>query len=58
MGCFKERKNMAVEENLKVTINFYKKQYLNSTSNIIWKKTIYCNNKIHTGENVFYSCYF
>ena len=38
MGCFKERKDMAVEENLKVTINFYKKQYLNSKSNIIWKK--------------------
>ena len=35
MQCWKERKNMVVEKNIRVKINFYKKLYLPV---ITWKK--------------------
>ena len=46
----KERKNMMVKKNLRVTTNFYKqcKTFIE----------VSCSNNIHTAENLFYSCYF
>ena len=35
IACFKENKNMAIEKNRRITINFYKKQCLRV---IIWNK--------------------
>ena len=40
--CFKERKNMAVEKNLKITINFYKKLCL----------PLFTRNKKHSPKQV------
>ena len=56
--CLKEIKIMTIEKNFRVTINFYKKVYLLVIA--CNKKHLLkhgCTSNIHTGENVFCSCY-
>lgn len=51
--CFKEKKNMAVEKDLRVTINIYKKT---SSSFHMEQETfieVSCINNIPNGENIF-----